>query len=400
MEEEAKQLLIDRETSIQRPSDQQIRQWASNKRVFISSTMTDLADVRQSVANTVTDLGAQPVMFELLGARTDDSRQAYTSEVRRSHIHLGILSRRYGDKLESGYSATHEEYEEARKHRKEILLFLDDDVSDAERDGHLNTWLRELYKFHVLRKYSGVEDLTQWVTASLADIASDQVTPWIKIGHVIFQVAKIEVATQGHETRITVTTPTHDPHVAAEITRMAQEQFQKSRRLSFRNESFETRIASMNKTIDTVGNDSLVLVCEAVDDRYKQQPSIPLLQMGGSFQDASGIRYDHHDLIQMAIRDVALAERPPVDLLFSTHPPIDFKSLIQQCGGDIQLFPKIAQLLIVEKLHEHGIVSALIRISMGKVREGRVSVYLSVTPPQIYTDMKADPIEVEGEIHL
>jgi len=72
--ETTKALLIDRVTPLQLPSEQQVSGWARNKRVFISSTMRDLVDARRVAAKTIERMGAQPVMFETLGARTDDSK--------------------------------------------------------------------------------------------------------------------------------------------------------------------------------------------------------------------------------------------------------------------------------------------------------------------------------------
>jgi Domain of unknown function (DUF4062) len=172
-------LVVDRVTRLQEPSEQQIAQWAQSQSVFISSTMTDLVEARQTVRDVVSQLRARPIMFETLGARSDDSRQSYLGEVRRSSIYLGLLSRRYGIRSPSGYSATQEEYEEARRERKEILLFLDSSVPDTEREGHLNQWIRELHQVHSIGGYSGLHELAEQVRTSLTHEAGDQLTPWV-----------------------------------------------------------------------------------------------------------------------------------------------------------------------------------------------------------------------------
>jgi hypothetical protein len=401
MAEKVESFLIDRVTLSQRPSDQQIKQWASNKRVFISSTMDDLVDVRQSVAATITEFGAQPVMFETLGARSDDSRQAYTSEVRRSQIYLGILSRRYGTKLPSGYSATHEEYEEAGKHQKEILLFLDAMVPDAERDGHLNRWIKELYQFHVLAKYRGMSDLVQKVKTSLDEIARDELTPWVKLDRAIFQATRIAKATQGQTTIITITTASRDPRITVELTGIVRERFvgTTNRRLTFRRESFEVQVLGVEETIDPLGNDSLVLTCKTVDGRYQRQRKHPLLQMGGGYSGPSG-SYEYRDLVRIALRCVALGEHPPSDSLLASLPRIDFSALYQRYGDDAQIFPRIVQLLTVEAVYQHGIVDKLVHISVGKVREGRSHVRLSAMLPRFYSNVEPEMVELEGDIVL
>ncbi|WP_251980220.1 DUF4062 domain-containing protein [Salinibacter ruber] len=177
MKQESNKLIVDRTTSIQRPSEGQVRRWAGGKRVFVSSTMDDLRDERAAAADAIEDVGAEPVLFERFGARLEDSGEAYKAEVRRSDICVGILSRSYGVKQPSGYSATYAEYEEAKAHHKELLFFLDDTVPSSERDGYLNGWLQELYQQHVLAKYETVDDLKQSIRNSLRQLAQREITP-------------------------------------------------------------------------------------------------------------------------------------------------------------------------------------------------------------------------------
>lgn len=400
MDEQVKSLLIDRVTSIQRPSDQQIKQWGSQQRVFISSTMDDMVDVRQSGATTITEFGMQPVMFETLGARSDDSRQAYISEVRRCQIYLGVLSRRYGIKLPSGYSATHEEYEEARKYRKKILLFLDAMVPDAERDGHLNRWIMELYQFHVVARYCGVMDLAQQVRTSLEEVAKDELTPWVKLGRVVFQATRIEKTIQGQMTTIAISTASRDPHVTMELAGMTQERFDRTtKQLTFRRESFEVKVVSVNETIDPLGNDSLVLTCETVEDQYYHQQKRQLIITPGGYKSPSG-SYSYRDLVEIALRGVAIGEQPPGDSLFSSFPRTDFKAFYCQYGDDAQVFPKIAHLLIVEAVHQYGITDKLPHISIGAARDGKAHVSLLALMPRLYANVEPETVELDGTIDL
>ena len=64
-------------------------------RVFISSTLQELADERRAAKEAVTRLRLSPVMFEL-GARPHPARELYRAYLDQSHIFVGIYWQKYG----------------------------------------------------------------------------------------------------------------------------------------------------------------------------------------------------------------------------------------------------------------------------------------------------------------
>ncbi len=64
-------------------------------RVFVSSTLQELADERIAVKEAITTLNLIPVMFEL-GARPYTPRDLYTAYLQQSHIFIGIYWQNYG----------------------------------------------------------------------------------------------------------------------------------------------------------------------------------------------------------------------------------------------------------------------------------------------------------------
>jgi predicted ATPase len=64
-------------------------------RVFVSSTLQELAEERKAVRSAVEHLHLYPVMFEL-GARPHPPRELYRSYLEQSHIFVGIYWQRYG----------------------------------------------------------------------------------------------------------------------------------------------------------------------------------------------------------------------------------------------------------------------------------------------------------------
>ena len=64
-------------------------------RVFVSSTMQELADERAAVREAVSGMHLSPVLFEL-GARAHPPRSLYRSYLEQSHVFVGIYWERYG----------------------------------------------------------------------------------------------------------------------------------------------------------------------------------------------------------------------------------------------------------------------------------------------------------------
>ena len=64
-------------------------------RVFVSSTLAELAEERAAVAKAITSLRLTPVMFEL-GARPHPPRELYRAYLAQSDIFVGLYWQRYG----------------------------------------------------------------------------------------------------------------------------------------------------------------------------------------------------------------------------------------------------------------------------------------------------------------
>lgn len=83
-------IVIDRSPP-ERVSDHELRLWASEQKVFVSSVMRDMEAEREAVAAAVEAIGATPVLFERFGGRDDPAEVAYLDGVRGSDIYVGIL---------------------------------------------------------------------------------------------------------------------------------------------------------------------------------------------------------------------------------------------------------------------------------------------------------------------
>src|SRR5918995_6984752 len=64
-------------------------------RVFVSSTLTELAEERAAVSHAISALGLTPVLFEL-AARAHPPRELYRAYLAQSDVFVGLYWQRYG----------------------------------------------------------------------------------------------------------------------------------------------------------------------------------------------------------------------------------------------------------------------------------------------------------------
>jgi Domain of unknown function (DUF4062) len=94
--------------------------------VFISSVIGGFEAVRQVAREAVESMGMRPVMAEMAGARPQSPQHALLGEVADADIYLLILGPRYGEPGASGVSPTEEEFEEAKRRTKPIVILRQD----------------------------------------------------------------------------------------------------------------------------------------------------------------------------------------------------------------------------------------------------------------------------------
>lgn len=79
----------------QEPSPTIIRTPDQRLRVFVSSTLKELAEERAAALEAINQLRLTPVLFEL-GARPHAARELYRAYLRQSHVFIGIYWQQYG----------------------------------------------------------------------------------------------------------------------------------------------------------------------------------------------------------------------------------------------------------------------------------------------------------------
>ena len=141
-------------------------------RLFISSLISGYQAERDAVASAARVLRWDVLRAEDFGARPDTPQQACLLAVREADAVVLVLGSRYGAVQPSGLSATHEEWREAKRSQKPVLVFVED-VADLEPmqqqfldevQGWAAGRFRESFRTH--------DELRDKVTRAIADLSA------------------------------------------------------------------------------------------------------------------------------------------------------------------------------------------------------------------------------------
>ena len=95
--------------------------------IFVSSIQEGYADVREAARRAVESLGMRPLMAELAGASPSSPQRALLDLVAEADVLLLILGSRYS-------KPTEDEFDEARRRAKEILVLRQSGDADPEQE--------------------------------------------------------------------------------------------------------------------------------------------------------------------------------------------------------------------------------------------------------------------------
>lgn len=137
-------------------------------KIFISSVISGLGEARDAASASIATLGSQPKRAEDFGASPDTPQRTCLAGVREADAVLLILGSRYGEPQESGLSATHEEYREA-KERCPVLVFVQENVEMEPDQLRFLEEVRGWSSGHYTESWTNPEDLGRRVTRVLHD---------------------------------------------------------------------------------------------------------------------------------------------------------------------------------------------------------------------------------------
>jgi predicted ATPase len=153
-------------TTIQTP-DQRVR-------VFVSSTMQELAAERAAVRAAISGLHLTPILFEL-GARPHPPKALYLAYLRQSHVFLGIYGDQYGW-IAPGERISGLEDEYLAAADKPKLIYVKTPARD--RDPRLTAMIERIASDGLsYRRFDSAEELADLVVEDLAVLLSERFGP-------------------------------------------------------------------------------------------------------------------------------------------------------------------------------------------------------------------------------
>jgi hypothetical protein len=371
-------LLVDRAAATSRPDDEAVRDWGAEQRVFLSSVMEGYEDYRHAAVAAIEAVGAEPVWFERFGGRDSDPNEAYLGEVRSSTVYLGLLGARYGRPLADRYSATHQEFLEAERSGLRTSVWVQQDI---EREGPQQSFLEEVRAFAVTGNYSSPEELRLGVEQRLRAVAAEDLSPWVKLGGLVFRASEI----QERSGAVLISAVVRDQDVAAGL-RAFDDRFQ--RRATLLSFADRTVVAEAQSVATTTRAARTVLF----ELEFKVSP--PSQPMRIAF---NGTSWD--ELTRVAIAVSFFGEPNSLGLMGSmVAMPSPFPAL-QQAGVPEESLRSIARLLVSEVLIVERGVERLLHFQLGRPIAGRRRLRMGYRVPAPYSNQPApSPVEIDGEV--
>ncbi len=141
-------------------------------RVFVSSTLRELADERQAVKGAIERLRLAPVMFEL-GARPHPPRDLYRAYLEQSDVFVGVYGASYGWVApEEAVSGLEDEYNLAPASMPKLIYIKASD----QRDDRLRALIERIRADDTAAhlSFDTAVDLGERVTADLATLLAER----------------------------------------------------------------------------------------------------------------------------------------------------------------------------------------------------------------------------------
>jgi hypothetical protein len=375
------ELLIDEQAASFVLEPAALRSWGQRQRIFVSSLITDLPEERRAVRDAIESVGAQPVMFEEeLGAQDISAADAYLGGVRSSTVYVGIFGARYGARTSRGYSATEEEFREAERLGLRLCIFAN--TAGAEVDGAQRDLIDGARNMLTTSQWTDPADLARRLLRRLADLAAEELAPWVRLGDTVFRASKVSVDGD----TITVEAVVQNPRITARLNDMRNGRAS-DLRFTSPDDSRTVQLNELRTSMTSTASRTVTLILVA---GKHEQP----MTMGTTH--VNGVSYTQQDLARLAMSDALFGtnDYPTQWGMGSTSDPLE---PIRRKGLIDQVVRPVTRLLIVDMLLRRGDASHIDSFQLGPDRSGKRTLRLSWTPPRLYTnDPTPASVSIEG----
>lgn len=303
------------------------------------------------------------------------------------NFYIGVLGKRYGKQLKSGYSATHAEYLHAKEHGLRISVWA---MAAPDREGHQHSFLTDLRVFHVVPEVDSIADLKRQIIQRAKIIAAEDLAPWCKLGNIIFRSYEVT----GRGDGITVLARVKDGAVATALEDARADQWSRGKKMQFTwsGSSKYVKVSEVETKTTTARSKSFRLELEIEEP---QRDSIFDVSMGGKTPD---------DLIEIGLRTVLFGERNSIadqnmGFGFSAEISDPLKPLRDSPVPE-EIIRPLAELLITELLVGSGRARGIREFVLGVPHQGRRSLSLGWETPKRYSNEPTAIRSIRGQISI
>lgn len=376
-------LTIDVGAASRRVSEEELRLWAVQHSIFLSSVMGELATERRVLADALKGAGFTVRWFEELGGRDDDAERAYLAEVAGSDIYVGVLGDDYGTMLSTGFSPTHTEFLEARRRGKRVSFWALSDGSG--RAGHARMFLDEVRAFYVTGSFETAADLPDRVMTRMREMAAEDLAPWVKLGDLVFRAERI--SDTGRE--LVLTCRVRDRAVQHALEQLdPATAFGRGAELAitYGDRSGRGRVEHMEVQTTSVAVRNVTLRASVEWTAGADTPA------------AGTAGYSAEDLVEVGVRAGLLGEVLPdrlgaMQFLVDTTDPLAPLTGLAVPEGSVQ---SIARLLVTEHLVGACKAAAIEDFTLGPLNAGQRSLRVGWREPRRYTNVEPGERLIEG----
>ncbi len=145
-------------------------------KIFLSSTILNLQEERDFVIRLIRETLNYNIYASEASGADQAVRASVMEELRQSHIYICLVGERYGSEIEvegKKISATHDEFMQAKKFNKFILVYV---KKVHNRDQRVVAFLNEIGSYTAGVKYqefTTIKELGQHITSDIARIVSE-----------------------------------------------------------------------------------------------------------------------------------------------------------------------------------------------------------------------------------
>ncbi len=391
------ELLLDMTSPLPTFDEGELRQWASGRQIFISSTMRDLQEERRRAADTIRSLGATPRFFERFSSPSDP-QGIYLPEVARADAVVLILGERYGEPVPTdaeARSATHIEYDEAIGAYKSVLVYRKEDP-ELEREPKLRSFISQLEAKHTVARFHDLRELDALVKEGITSLARSESLEWCKIGRAVFPVSRWSRRGSSVEIRTT----TRDPRIVSYLNSLGERYGQRPYLI-------------LGNRVDAVDRLS---VREEASGRYQREYvlDVQLRDEAPALSTMATVVYNNSppaEWIKSYIRALLFDEPMPEDYNLlgrgrGSRPDFRLPEIYEALndhGRVDELFPSLARVYLLDRLlrgsgEEHAVIREIHRLEVSPVYRGRARVRVEYALPQQFGQSSVGDDAVEGEM--